>query len=188
MHKNKSTLIIVMIIFFLTTACLINLGGPQYPETSIPVSPDALTSLQDDIKTAMLSANEIGQITLFITETQLTSFIADKLESQQDPIFTQPQAYLRDGQLRIFGTITRGFIQVTTSVIMTPGIDSSGKLSLELTSADFGPLPVPETLRQVVTSLVSEAYTGSLGPLATGFQLESVIIAEGAMMIIGRIK
>jgi hypothetical protein len=40
----------------------------------------------------------------------------------------------------------------------------------------------------VITSLVTEAYTGSLGPVATGFQLESVVIAEGAMMIIGRAK
>jgi uncharacterized protein YpmS len=167
---------------------MINVGGPDYPYNSIPVSTEALLSMNEQIQEAVISGAQSGQVTLFITESQLTSFLASKLDSQENPFITQPQVYLQNGQIQIFGTVIKGYLKATVSIIMTASIDPDGKLLLELSSADFGPLPVPESLKEIITSLVTEAYTGSLGPLATGFNLESIVIANGAMMIVGKIK
>ena len=188
MLNKKFPIFVAFLVLLISMACMINIGGPDYPNNPIPVSTEALMSMKEQIQKAVIDGSQSGQITLFITESQLTSFFASKLESQENPFLTQPQAYLKNGQIQIFGTVINGFFEATVSVIMTASIDPDGKLLLELSSADFGPLPVPDSLKEIITSLVTEAYTGSLGPIATGFNLESVIIANGAMMIVGRIK
>lgn len=188
MLNKKFSVLVCFIVLIISMACMINVGGPDYPTNPIPVSTDALLSMQEQIKEAFAEGAESGQITLFITETQLTSYLASKLESQENPLLTQPQAYLNNGQIQIFGTVINGYLKATVSIIMTANIDPGGKLVLELSSADFGPLPVSESLKEIITSLVTEAFAGSLGPVATGVSLESVVIANGAMMIIGRLK
>lgn len=188
MSKIKLPVVLVLIVMLITQACVINIGGPNYPTETIPVSPESLADLQNQIKSAVENSVQTGQITIFITETQLTSFLADKFSSQEKPLFTQPQAYLQNGQIQIYGTVIKGYFEASVKIILTASINSEGKLQLELSSADFGPFPVPDTLREVITTLVTEAYTGALGPVATGFRMEGIVIADGAMMIIGRIN
>jgi hypothetical protein len=36
--------------------------------------------------------------------------------------------------------------------------------------------------------MIKEAYTGSLGPVATGLRIESISISGGVMTITGRIR
>jgi hypothetical protein len=36
--------------------------------------------------------------------------------------------------------------------------------------------------------MVQEAYTGTVGPVATGLRVESITIAEGIMIVVGRIR
>ena len=58
----------------------------------------------------------------------------------------------------------------------------------EIASADFGPFPAPEGLKNALTAMMQEAYTGSLGPVATGLRIETISIANGVMTITGRIR
>ncbi len=62
-------------------------------------------------------------------------------------------------------------------------MDEQGQLKIELASANFGPLPVPNGLKEIISTTIQEAYTGALGPVATGFRLLSVTIADGIMTI-----
>jgi len=188
MLRKIKTTIIVFLVLLISMACMINVGGPDYPYNPIPVSTDELLNLNEQIQEAVIAGGQSGQVTLFITESQLTSFLASKLDSQKNPFITQPQAYLQDGKIQIYGTVIKGYLKATVSIIMTASIGPDQKLLLELSSADFGPLPVPDSLKEIITSLVTEAYTGSLGTLATGFNLESIVIANSAMMIVGKIK
>ena len=67
-------------------------------------------------------------------------------------------------------------------------MDEQGQPKIEIATADFGPFPAPNGLKQSLTALITEAYTGSLGPVATGFRLENINIANGLMTVTGRIK
>jgi hypothetical protein len=71
---------------------------------------------------------------------------------------------------------------------MNVGVDVAGQPRLEIASADFGPFPAPQGLNNAISALIAEAYTGSLGPVATGFRLESISIADGVMTLTGRVK
>ncbi len=177
-----------LVIALVILACTISIGGPPYPEERIPVSTAAIGELQADIATALVSGSASGEIRMVIREDQLTSFLAYYLEKQANPFLTEPQVYLRDGQVQVYGTVRRGYLQATACIILTPTIDANGRLQLELTSADFGPFPTPKGLREALTAIVSEAYAGALGPVATGLRLESVVIAHGYALLIGRVR
>lgn len=169
-------------------ACSMNIGGPGYPTPAIPISTEAVAELQSSLETAVADGAVSGQITLIITEPQLTSYLYYKLQSLSQQLITNPQVYLRDSQLRIYGTASQGYFQATSGIILSAGVDAQGQLAIKLMSADFGPLPVPEGLLEIITATIQEAYTGALGPVATGFRLQSITIADGTMTIIGQTK
>lgn len=188
--KNRKLLIlfILCVSFASMLACTIFIGGPKYPDRSIPVSSESVSELQ----TAIAQALDVGavseKITISISEEQLTSYFAEKIASQPDPFISNPQVYLQDDQIELYGTAKKSYFQVTIAVIMTASVDELGKISLQMKSVDFGPLPVPSGLLEAITVLVEEAYTGSLGPMATGIRLEEIVINDGVMTITGQLK
>jgi hypothetical protein len=183
-----SLVAMLVLTVFAMLACTISVGGPDYPPDRIPVSTEAVGQAQSAVQTAVALGLQTGTVTLELTEPQLTSFLTYKLQEQQDPFITDPQVQLRDGGITVYGTAKQGYFIATVKIVLSAGIDANGQLKIELTSADFGPLPVPAGLRDIVTAAVQEAYTGALGPVATGFRLESITIADGTMTVVGKIK
>ena len=169
-------------------ACSIFVGGPAYPETAIPVSTEELGNVEKNFTDAATAAADSGIMTVSITESQITTIVAQKLAEQTDPFITEPQVYLRDGQIQIYGKAIQGSLQANVRIILTASIDESGKPVITVKSVDFGPLPAPESMNKAVSKMVDEAFTGALGPAATGFRLQSITIADGIMTLTGRIK
>lgn len=169
-------------------ACSVFIGGPTYPDTRIPVSEDAVKSLQEEMKQAMDAGKTSGQVTLDISQEQLTSILALRLAQQEKPFITDPQVYLQDGQVQIYGRATQGVFEATVGIVATASVDATGLPVVQLVSVDFGPLPAPEGLNKTITALVQEAFTGSIGPAAIGFRLEKITIANGVMTLSGRIR
>jgi hypothetical protein len=179
----------IIVLTAASLACSINVGGPEYPAETIPASPDAALSMQDMIQQAIVTGAETGVITLQITESQLTSFIAQKLSQQADPPFTDPQIFLRDGQMKLYGKITQGWFTANMLIVMNVVLDPvTGQPAIQIASADFGPFPAPEGLNTAISAVIDEAFTGSFGPVASGFRMESIAIANGVMTVTGRIK
>ncbi len=181
-------LVLILPLALAAFACTIFVGGPDYPATPIPVSTDAVGSLNDEIATAEAGAASSGTITLTINESQITSILATNLDQQTDPFITNPQVYLRDGTIQVYGKAVQGNLQANVRIVLSASVDADGKPAISVTSADFGPLPAPSGLNDAISSLVDEAFTGALGPAATGFRLESISIADGVMTLTGRIK
>jgi len=159
------------------------------------VSVEAAASIQEEIKRAVEAAAQTGVMTVNLTEPQITSFLAARLQtdpslqqSDKKPLITDPQVYLRDGQMQIYGKTHQGIFAANIGIIVNMGVDANGKPQIDVVSADFGPLPAPEGLKDAITAMVREAYTGSLGPVATGLRIETITIANGIMTVTGRIK
>jgi len=171
------------------------IGGPDYSDRApVTVSTEAAESLKDEIKRSFESGLATGEVTIQITEPQITSLIAARLQSdpnmQQDskPLITDPQVYLRDGQMQIFGKTQQGMFNANIGIIVVITVDETGTPKIEIASADFGPLPVPDGIKGTISSMIQEAFTGSLGPVATGIRIQSINIADGVMTITGRTK
>lgn len=186
--EHKKIVTILLAALAITLACAIFVGGPEIPEPLIPISAEAVTSLQEQIKAAVEAGALSGEVTLQINETQLSSYLAYKNVDDPKPMFTEPQVYLRDGQMRIYGKTQQGNFTANIGIILAVGLDAEGRPELQLVSADFGPFPLPEGLNKAITAIIEEAYTGALGPVATGFRIKSLTIADGVMTVVGNIR
>jgi uncharacterized protein YpmS len=169
-------------------ACTIFVGGPDYPATPIAVSSEAVGSLNDQVNAAETAAADSGTLTLTINESQITSLLAARLDEQTDPFITNPQVYLRDGTIQIYGKAVQGNLQANVRIVLSATVGPDGKPLIAVSSTDFGPLPAPASLNDAISSMVDEAFTGAVGPAAIGFRLESITIADGVMTLTGRIK
>jgi len=189
MNKKYYIHIFVVLLVVSSLACTINVGGPEYPAQTVPASPAEAQTLRDMIQQAMLTGAETGVITLQITESQLTGFMADKLSQQANPPFTDPQILLRNGQMQMYGKITRGWFTANMLITMNVTIDeTTNQPKIQIASADFGPFPAPEGINNAISAIIEEAFTGSFGPVAVGFRLQTISIADGIMTFTGRIK
>ena len=196
MKLKKYALPIFLITLLLTSlACTIFVGGPDYSDLApIPVSTEAADSLKVEMQKAFEAGAQTGIVTLNITEPQITSLLASRLlsdpnmQTDQKPIISDPQVYLRDGQMKIYGKSQQGMFAANIGIIINMGVDELGKPKIEIASADFGPFPAPAGINSALTAMIDEAYTGAIGPAATGLRIESITIADGIMTITGRIK
>lgn len=186
---NANLCLFVTSLVLASLACSVFVGGPEYPAQTIPVSTNEVQSMRDQLEQALLAGAETGIVSLQITESQLTSFIADKMTQRANPPFTDPQVLLRNGQMQIYGKITRGWLTANMLITMNVGVDeATNQPRIEIASADFGPFPAPEGINSAMSAVIAEAFTGTLGPVAVGFRLESIAIADGIMTLTGRIK
>jgi hypothetical protein len=196
MYKKQFVLPIFLVMLALTSlACAIFVGGPDYSSLPpIPVSSEAVDSIQDELTRAAEAAAETGIVTINLTEPQITSYLAQRmqtdpsLQEEKKPLIADPQVYLRDGQMQIYGKTQQGIFTANIGIIVQVGVDANGQPLIEIVSADFGPFPAPDGLKDAVTAMVKEAYTGSLGPVATGMRIESISIASGIMTVTGRVR
>jgi hypothetical protein len=181
-------LLAVTALVLATLACELNIGGPETPEVVIPVSTQAFDNLGALWEAAFQDAQESGQVSLVVNESQLTSLLVYRMLEQEDPIIQDPQIFLRDGRMQIFGQAHQGFLTASVRVVLSVELDENGLPRFNLESADFGPLPVPDELLTGLSAMLDEAFTGKIGPAATGFRIESILIDGGLMAISGRIR
>jgi hypothetical protein len=194
-RKSPSLLIFLLTVLFTSFACTVFVGGPDYSDrVPIPVSAEAAESLKEGIRKSFEAGLGTGVVTITINESQITSVIALRLQDdpnlQQDQrlFITDPQVYLRDGQMQIFGKTQQGMLTANIGIIVNMGVDANGRPAIEIASADFGPFPAPAGLKDIISVMIEEAYTGSVGPVATGLRIEAISVANGIMTITGRIK
>lgn len=175
-------------LVFAGLACRMDIGGPQAPGG--PPAASALTATQasEAWTSALEGAVVSGQLQILVSEEQLTSALAARLAQDETPTLTSPAVYLRDGQIQIFGEATQGPVQMTLRLQITPVIDSQGRLGFEVSSADLGPFPAPEALRDGLSAMLSEALAGSMGSLAMGFRVTSVAVADGQLAIVAELR
>jgi hypothetical protein len=194
--KTYSFPLFLLSLVLTSLACVVFVGGPDYSNLPpIPVSAEAAASIKDEIQRAVEAAADTGVITVNLTEPQITSYLAARLQtdpslqqSDKKPLITDPQVYLRDGKMQIYGKTQQGLFTANIGIIVDMGVDANGQPQIDVASADFGPFPAPKGLKDAITAMVKEAYTGSLGPVATGLRIESISTANGVMTVTGRIR
>lgn len=165
-----------------------NLGSRQTPAAPPPVSTEAVLGLEATLESAVDQVRESGEVNLELDEAQLTSLVAFQLQESGEDTIRDPQVYLRDGQIQVFGTVERQSISGTGRVALTIDLDDEGRPDLNVVSASIGPFPIP---RQIVDNLESEldkAFTRKLDSLAPNTRFETILIADGKMTITGHAR
>jgi hypothetical protein len=165
-------------------ACNFGLGGATPTATPIPVSTEAAGELENIITQAVGSAED-GEVTVVVTEEQLTSYVALKLAEQPDAPFKDVQILLRDGQIVMKANTTVQGFTVPAEVRLGITTNAEGGLDITVEDADFGPMPVPASMLEALSTMIDEALSGELGPQATGVRVTNVVVGDGQMSITG---
>lgn len=181
--------LVLAVLLLATLSCTIFLGGPAYPTQTVPASTETVPTFQAQVKTAVAQGLKgDGRVTLTITQEQLTSFIAFHLAKEQSPLLREPQVFLHPGTMEIYGKMQQGNVVSNVKLTLAVTVDAQGKPQIEVLAAEFGLLALPAGFREAIAKALTEAYTGAIGPAATGFRLESITISEGLMTLVGRVR
>lgn len=182
--RNIRYVLVMLTLISAGLACALP-GGPKLPASPIPVSTEAAGEMQNTVQTAVANAAQTGTLELTFTEAQITSYVAVKLAEQTEAPFTDPQIFLRDGKIQVFGKAHAGQLTASASIVMSASIDAEGQLSLSVDQADFGPVPIPDNILQDISAQLEKALTEQAG---SNVILTEIVIAEGTMTLIGTTK
>jgi hypothetical protein len=182
------TLAAASMILIANLACQLNLGGPEPPGEPIPTQENAAFNLTEMWQSALQDAVESGQVTVILNEIQLTSLLSQRMAQKENPLLLDPQVFLRDKMIQIYGTTNNGPFTANVLIGVTPVINADGELTFDLTRAEFGPIPAPSALKDTVSAILTEAFTGTIGSLATGIRISTIAISDGEMGIVGELR
>jgi hypothetical protein len=187
MSRFFYSLLPVGALLFASLACAVTVAGPTPPASPIPVSTEAAGQLAEVWKQALTHA-ENGQVNVVITEEQLTSFLAIKLAEQENPPLTNPQVFLRDNKIRIYGDAKAQDVTTTAVIVLSVVVTPEGTLALSVDSAALGPVSLPASALDQLTTVLNTALTGQGGELTTGFKITSAVIVDGQLAIVGALN
>lgn len=185
--KRRNTLSL-LVIAMASVACSIFVGGPALPDPPVVAPPDAFQALQAQIEGAVLGSLTDGVLRLTITQEQLTAYLASRLSARAEPLISDPQVALRNGEMTIFGRAKYWVFEANMAVATVFVIDEAGRPEIAIRHAELGPMPMPTALRDAIAATLNEALTGAVGPVALGFRLESIEIADGSLTLTGRLR
>jgi uncharacterized protein YpmS len=175
----------LVLLLLVSISCNLINRSDAVATQAIPVSTEALESLKQDIQAAGQQIESSGQATLVIDEQQLTSLIAFELQTQESPIFQEPQAYLRDGRIKILGKVQQGDPTSKLELVMDVSANADGRPEYQLTSAKIGLLPLPDIMLQQISGQLDTLFASKIDPRMDDIFIEKIIIADGVMTIQG---
>lgn len=188
MQRLKVFPLIIFVFVLSSLACNLSFGRQATSEAEIPVTTEAVESLQESAQEAYAESPASGQIEFVITESQLTSLLTFELAERVGDQITNLQVLLRDGQIQIFGDLDSQGISAQVRVIIGVEVDPAGRPVLNVVSSNVGPFPVPGELISEVELMINKAFQEKIQSVAPNMHVESIVIENGTMTITGRSK
>jgi uncharacterized protein YpmS len=177
-------LLVLTILIVASLACNLPQMGENTPSTPQPIPTEDLTELEQELQ-ATLENPESNEVTITLTQQQLTSILASELAEQNDPILTDPSVELTNGQMIVYGRVSQSGFRVNTRTVLQPRIDANGDPKLDVVSVDLGPFPVPASMRSQFEGMADDALNHYLDDYSDQFQVTDITILEGQMTISG---
>ena len=129
--------------------------------------------------------DDSGLIAFTITEEQITSYLAKELQSRPEQVLYNPQVYLNNGHIDIYGQVKTDVVTANAHLTMTVKVDEQGNPELEIVNVNFGPVPIPGSLLDSLSTMLNDILLGSITPMTTGFKVEDYFIDNGMITITG---
>ncbi|MBI2976380.1 MAG: LmeA family phospholipid-binding protein [Chloroflexi bacterium] len=172
------------LVMFAALACSsVTVGGPTPEHAPIAVSTEAVGSLLDKFKSL---SSATGEVTVSITESELTSWLAGQLASDTTATFTHPQVYLRDGQIKFYSTVVTSNFTANALVVMKAAV-VNGQIDVSLVTADFGPVPVPGGMLKTLTSTLNDKLLSLVNDAPGGVTVTAITVGDGALTMTANI-
>jgi len=186
-YRTLALASILASLFLATLACQIDVGGPEPPFPPNAADEQSANEVANLWQAALESALDSGEVMLILDESQLNAFVTRKL-AEEDSLLLEPQVFLRQNAIQVYGYVIQGIFRANVQLSISPILDQEGRITFELALASVGPIPFPEAVKNTISAVLTEAFTGTLGSLATGIRVSSLVINDGQLAIVGELR
>jgi hypothetical protein len=186
MNRAYRYLAVLIVLVSASIACNFAVGRVRPTGTPAPVPTEAVEAHKNSTEDAQEAAPTPGEIKLVIDENQLTSIVAGEIQKQDDVPISNPQVRLRDGQIQFSATVKQQGISLPAEVVMSVQPDVNGHPDFKVVSATIGPFPLPAEVKSQLETALDAAFTEEIESRAPNTRIESIVIADGVMTVIGR--
>jgi hypothetical protein len=167
-------------------ACSLYLGGPGAPYPQVTPAGSARDIEQAWADAVALSGD--GTVTVVFQEAQLTAYLREKLEASPGNTLHDVQVFLRDGRIHVYGILETGSVTASVLISLRPEVTEQGGVNLVVEQAQLGPLDLPGELLGAVSGMLTGAFTGQVGTLATGFLIQEILVGDGMIALRGVLR
>jgi hypothetical protein len=159
-------------------------GGPALATAQAMGTPD-LTALTERLAAAR--PDESGNLSVTLNESELNQLLQLRyLVMSAEPEVREASVRFQSGAIVVTGNVPL-LLPVDITLVLRPTV-TDGRFDLEVVDAALGRVEAPELILGFTSNLVSDALDDVLRRLPEGFQLQSIIVEEGQLTIIGRIN
>jgi uncharacterized protein YpmS len=125
-----------------------------------------------------------------MTEEQLTSFVAIELAKTPEVPIKDPQIALDNNTITLTGNMDSGIgLEADVTIEMEPSIGANGKPEVTITSAQLGPLPVPQEVLDGASEVISQTLADEIDRQAgVEVSLETLTVDDGALTATGTVQ
>ncbi len=182
-HNFIKGFAVLLVLVTASLAC--NLPANDAVQTPVSVPSISEQDLQSTLEASVTVAPEQSTVTVVLTEQDLTAYIRQSLSTEAGVPLQNAAISLQNGKLTLTGQYAQDFLTADVVVVMVPFVTSNGEVQVTVESADFGPIPVPDSMKDSMTAAINEQLSKSLAPATTGVLVQNVVIASGTMTISG---
>ena len=174
-----------MVLILTSLACRFTQKIAEKPVETIAVSTEAVGTLEEKVQKAAEQAAAGQPVELSLTEVELTSLLAQKLSEQGEVTVTDPQVYLRDDKVQLFGDVQYGNFSVPLEVVLEPLVDNAGGANLAVKSVNMGPISAPDSLVSSIQDQANSLINNLVQQSGESFNVESITSRDGLLTIRG---
>lgn len=186
MKKNILRILLVLLVLLgASLACNRPTSESGQPPAAEPMSDEEFQRLQEKMAETLTGSS--GGVTITITQQQINSIIAAKMEEQPEQILTEPSVALTNGNMEVYGKISQGGLSFKMKMVLKPTIDANGNPNLEVRDMSLSGIPIPDELKDQIGNLVDQAFREYLENQNNEFQVTNITIEEGKMIITGNV-
>ena len=180
------TLVFLALIFILVNlACRLTNKISQAPSPTIAVSTESIATLEAKVENSINQAEQGQEVELSLTEEEMTSLLAQRMQDQTEIIISNPQVLLRDGKISLTGDIQTGKLNAPVKIVLEPQVNTSGQARLNLISVKVGPFSAPDSMVSTVQDVADRFLTDYLQQAGDEFYVDSITVGEGVLTIKG---
>jgi uncharacterized protein YpmS len=182
---HYTSVFLILLLLLVNLACRLTAKKTQIPLETIAVSTEAVATLEAKLDESMNQAEQGQKVELSLTEEEMTSLLAQKLQGQNEFVISNPQVLLRDGKITLTGDIQTGRLNVPVTIVFEPKVNSTGQAQLELISMSMGPFSAPDSMMTTIQDLADRFLTDYLQQAGEAFFVESITVSDGTLTIEG---
>ena len=128
------------------------------------------------------------QIAITLTEGQLNAIVQQAVQTDPNQTIQDMQLHLQPGEVALSGIVNQEGLSLPLRLTLAISPDGQGGLSYQVISANVGPLPLPQTMRDQIESRLNQYLQEPVRQLTNNIFIEEITIGDGILNLTGQIQ